>query len=528
MNSFEALHLSENTLKALHKKGFEAPTPIQAQVIPLLLEGKQDVIGQAHTGTGKTAAFGIPLVEQLDAFAQTVQALVLTPTRELAIQVSEEIQSIKGKKRLSVLPVYGGQSIELQLRHLKKGVHIVVGTPGRIIDHLNRKSLKLDDLSYCILDEADEMLNMGFLEDVETILKHTPPQRRMLLFSATMPPDIRRIAETFMKNSVLVKIQEKQLTVDQTDQIYFEVSNADRFEALCRIIDIEPDFYGLVFCRTKVDADQVSNRLIDRGYDADALHGDLSQVQREKIMDKFKKKRINILVATDVAARGLDVNDLTHVINYALPQDPESYVHRVGRTGRAGKEGTAITFITPAEYQKLMFIQKKTKTNIREDKLPKIRQVIRAKKIRIIKEIEETIEAELYADYIQMAERLLENYSAEQVIASLLKHGYQDELDKSRYNEIRSGQREIQGETRLFIAKGRKDGMTPKKIIHFITTSVAVKTDKIQNVAIHEDFSFITVPYKEAQWILDAFRKTPRGQRPLVVKAKDKGPQKSK
>ena len=522
MNTFEELNLSENVLKALNKKGFEVPSPIQAQVIPLLLEGARDVIGQAHTGTGKTAAFGIPLVENLDASSKAVQALVLTPTRELAIQVAEEIQSLKGKKRLSVLPIYGGQSIEQQIRHLKKGVQIVVGTPGRVIDHLNRRTLKLDELTHCILDEADEMLNMGFLEDVESILEHMPNQRRMLLFSATMPPDIRRIAERFMDSPEHIKIKEKQLTVDQTDQIYFEVSHSDKFEALCRIIDIEPEFYGLIFCRTKVDADEVANRMIDRGYDADALHGDLSQQQREKIMNKFKKKRINILVATDVAARGLDVNDLTHVINYALPQDPESYVHRVGRTGRAGKEGTAITFITPSEYQKLMFIQKRTKTTIRADKLPKIRQVVRARKFRIIKEVEEIVEADLYKDYLDMAERLLDNYSAEQVVASLLRHGYRDELDKSRYNEIRSGQREIKGETRLFIAKGRKQGMTPKKIIHFITTSVSVKTEKIQNISIHEDFSFITVPFKEAEWILDAFRKSTRGKRPMVVKAKEK------
>jgi len=259
------------------------------------------------------------------------------PTRELAIQVAEEINSLQYEKRLNIVSIYGGQSYEIQLRALKKGADIVVGTPGRVIDHINRKTLKLDKISNFILDEADEMLNMGFIDDIKEIFQHTPSSKRVLLFSATMPKEILSVAKKYMGEYDLIAIQKKQMTTTQTDQIYFEVSSRDKFEALCRIIDIEADFYGIVFCKTKVDVDFVSNKLMERGYTAQALHGDIQQKQREKILSQFKKKTVTILVATDVAARGIDVNDVTQVINHSLPQDPESYVHRVGRTGRAGK-----------------------------------------------------------------------------------------------------------------------------------------------------------------------------------------------
>lgn len=380
MDTFKSLGLSEDVLKVLEAKGFETPTPIQKKTIPAILNGEKDIVGQAHTGTGKTAAFGLPIMEQLKEGVNAVQVLVLTPTRELAIQVAEEIQSLKGKKRLSVVPVYGGQAISLQLRSLKKGVDIVVGTPGRIIDHINRRTLKLGEISFLVLDEADEMLNMGFLDDVKEIMEKTPESKRTLLFSATMPAPILQIAKKYMHDYELIKVTSNQLTVSNTDQIYFEVSEADKFEALSRIIDIEEDFYGLVFCRTKRDTDNVSRHLGERGYDVDALHGDISQAQREQILNKFKRKAINVLVATDVAARGIDVQDLTHVINYALPNDPQAYVHRIGRTGRAGKQGIAITFITPAEYRRLQYIKQAAKTDIRKAELPKVKDVIQTKK----------------------------------------------------------------------------------------------------------------------------------------------------
>jgi len=376
---FKQLGLSEEVIEAISRKGFEEPTPIQTLTIPVMLRDDTNIIVQAQTGTGKTAAFGLPLIEMIEPKQRSVQAMIVTPTRELAIQVSEEINSLKGNTGIQVIPVYGGQSIDQQLRRLKKGVHIVVGTPGRVIDHLNRKTLNLRDIEYLILDEADEMLNMGFIEDVEEIMKHTNPRKRTLLFSATIPARIKTLAGKYMGSYEFITVEKQQPTVSLTEQIYYEVQSSDKFEALCRIIDIEEDFYGLVFCRTKNDVDEVTSHLIERGYDADFIHGDISQSQREKTLGRFKKKRINILIATDVAARGLDVNNMTHVINYSLPHDPESYVHRIGRTGRAGKEGTAITFITPNEYHKLMFIQRKAKTDIKKLKVPNVKDIYQCK-----------------------------------------------------------------------------------------------------------------------------------------------------
>ena len=328
-NGFNDLGFSEETLKIIKQRGFEEPTEIQAKAIPVLLNEDTDIIGQAQTGTGKTAAFGLPLIEKMEKGAKHIQCLILVPTRELAIQVSDEINSFKGKKKFQIIPVYGGQSMSDQIRRINNNVDVVVGTPGRILDHLKRKTLHLEKVSHVILDEADEMLNMGFIDDVEAILNHTNPDRKTLLFSATMPPQIKAISKKYMKNVKVITAQNKQITADLTDQIYFEISPSDKFEALCRIRDITDGFYGLVFCRTKVGVDELANKLVDRGYNAEGLHGDLSQHQRERVLDKFKKQRINMLIATDVAARGIDVMDLTHVINYSLPQDSEAYVHRI-------------------------------------------------------------------------------------------------------------------------------------------------------------------------------------------------------
>ena len=386
LEKFEKLGLSEKSLLAISKKGFEEPSPIQKLTIPMLLKNEKDIVGQAQTGTGKTAAFGLPIMDNLTEGTGKVQALIIAPTRELAVQVAEEMNSFRGGRRIGILPIYGGQSYDQQLRRLKKGVEVVVGTPGRVIDHLNRGTLKLDELSFMVLDEADEMLNMGFVEDIELILSKTPEEKRVLLFSATMPTRILQLAENYLGKYEVVKDQTKQLTVDLTDQIYFEVRASDKFEALCRIIDVEKEFYALVFCRTKLKVDHLANALQDRGYDSAALHGDISQAQRERILEQFKKKRVNILVATDVAARGIDINDLSHVLNYSIPHDPESYVHRIGRTGRAGKQGTAITFITPSEYRQLMRIQRVSKSDIRKELLPNVKELIKLKRDRIVAE----------------------------------------------------------------------------------------------------------------------------------------------
>lgn len=520
MLSFEELGLSKETLKVLKKKGFEIPTPIQEITVPAILEGGKDVVAQAQTGTGKTAAFGLPMIELLEENVKHVQALVLTPTRELAIQVAEEIHSLRGKKKLNVVPIYGGQSINLQLRSLKKGVDIVIGTPGRVQDHLDRGTLKLGKISFLVLDEADEMLNMGFLEDVKNIMEHTSEQKRTMLFSATMPKEIMHIATRYMGEFDEFKVTKGQLTVTQTDQIYFEVSAANKFEALCRIIDIEEDFFGLVFCRTKKDVDNIANHLIERGYDADALHGDISQPQREKILNKFKKHLINVLVATDVAARGIDVQDLTHVINFALPQDAESYVHRIGRTGRAGKEGNAITFITPEEYRKLRYISRETKTDIRKAKLPDVKDVIKTKKIRIRNILKDLVEASPRSEYMDMSRELLEANSPEDVVAALLEFSFQDELDEKNYTEIGNALVDTKGKTRLFVTQGKKDGLTSQKLVHFIQNKCGIKGKKIRDIQILDKFSFVTLPFHDAEVVLSSFHGKKKGKGPFITKAK--------
>jgi len=524
MKSFEELGLSKEILKVLEQKGFEIPTPIQEKTIPALLSGNKDIVGQAQTGTGKTAAFGLPIIETISEKSNAVQALILAPTRELAVQVAEEINSLKGKKRISVIPIYGGQSIDLQLRHLRKGVDIVVGTPGRVLDHIRRRTLKLDRVSYLVLDEADEMLNMGFLEDVTEIMKKTPTEKRTLLFSATMPREIMSIAKKYMRDYDTFKVTEGELTVAKTDQIYFEVSQGDRFEALCRIIDIEEDFYGLVFCRTKVDVDTIANRLVERGYYADPLHGDMSQNIREKILAKFKKKTANILVATDVAARGIDVQDLTHVINYALPQGAESYVHRIGRTGRAGKEGTAITFITSAEYRRLQFISKIAQADIRKAKLPKVKDVIKTKKLRIKSRVEDIIKMQPNSEYFEMATELLGNNEPKDVIAALLQHSFRGDLDEKNYTEIEERVIDTKGKTRLFVTQGRRDKITHKGLVDFIKSKCGVSSDKIKDVQVLDRFSFITLPFREAEIVLSYFNKRKGRSEFHITKAKKSKP----
>lgn len=530
---FNQLGLSEETLEAVNSKGFEEPTDIQSLTIPLMLENSVNIIAQAQTGTGKTAAFGLPLIDMINYENTEVQALILVPTRELAIQVSEEIHSLKGTKKLCIVPIYGGQSIDQQLRRLKKGVHIVVGTPGRIIDHLNRKTLDITNIRHLILDEADEMLNMGFIEDMETIMEHTGKNKKTLLFSATMPQKIKDLTKKYMDGYRLLRVDKEPITTKLTQQIYFEVKMADKFEALCRIIDMEDVFYGLVFCRTKNDVDTVAAHLSDRGYDAEAIHGDISQSQRERTLEKFKKQRSNILVATDVAARGIDVNDLTHVINYSMPQDPEAYVHRIGRTGRAGKEGTAITFITPSEYKRLMFIQRISGADIKKSVIPKVEDIIKNKKKKISHDIISLISDEnekIDTKYYKWAKSLLANQNPTEIIAALLNYCFEEEINpdtygdiksieyKNRDHELRTRDIDKEGKARLFVALGKKDRMTPLRLVDLITKKVPMKGRQIRDIQVMDNFSFITVPYNKAEKIVANFME--KGRKPLIAHAK--------
>jgi ATP-dependent RNA helicase DeaD len=583
-NSFKELGLSEESLHAIHMKGFEEPTEIQKKIIPLILENKIDLIGQAQTGTGKTAAFALPIIEQLQTRAGHLQALVLVPTRELAIQVAEEFNSLRGNKNIHAAPIYGGQSYDTQLRRLKKGVDVVVGTPGRMIDLLNKKSMSLSEVSFVVLDEADEMLNMGFVDDIEDILGRTNPNRRTLLFSATMPERIATLAKKYMGKREIIKTKHSGETTELTEQIYYEVKESDKLDALCRIIDTTVEFYGLVFCRTKHDVDHVTSKLSDRGYDTEGLHGDISQNVREKILTKFRNKKINVLIATDVAARGLDIDDLTHVINYALPQDPESYLHRIGRTGRAGKEGTAITFISPEEHRKLMFIKNFTQTEIRKQRIPLIKDVINFKKEKIAGELRSMMEVGVAHNYVTLAKEMIKNHNPEDVVAALIKYTYQNELEEENYAKIHDlfegrrsfdkrddrpmgrkeysrdgdrsrGKRDFssrgekserpsrfehsdrsergeksegrgrfdsdKGKARMFLARGKKDDLTPKELLNMLKKKANVDPGKVTGIQISDAFSFFNVPPKEADIIIEKLNRD-GDKRPIVERAKGK------
>lgn len=523
VEKFRALGISEKTLTALAQKWFEEPSKIQELTIPLLLQWNVNIIGQAQTGTGKTAAFGIPLAEKITEHTGYTQAIVMAPTRELAIQVAEEIRSFLSQKKITVATIYGGQSYDIQLRQLKKWADIVVGTPGRVIDHLHRKTLSLDKISYCILDEADEMLNMWFIDDIKEILTHTNADKSMLLFSATMPKQILAVAKKYMGDYKVVSVAQTQMTVTQTSQIYLEVHERDKFEALSRIIDVEPNFFGIIFCKTKLDVEHVASHLSQRWYDAEALHGDIQQRQRERILERFKKRKLMALVATDVAARGIDVDDITHVINYALPGDAESYVHRVGRTGRAGKKWTAITFVTPSEYRKIMYFKKVTKTDITQGKIPSAEDVISIKKKNISTDIHTTIDTKKHEDHLAFAKELLADIAPEDLVASLLTLRYQNELSPERYTPLAEVSVDKTGTARLFIALGKNHGYTSKKLVDYIVDTASISAQDIDDLRVLEDFSFMTVPFAEAEMILhvfDSLRK--RGEKPLITKAKEK------
>ncbi|NWF87958.1 MAG: DEAD/DEAH box helicase [Ignavibacteriaceae bacterium] len=555
---FGSFGFSDVLLQAIKLKGFEEPTEIQRKVIPLILDTELDIIGQAQTGTGKTAAFALPIIEKLKEKAGRLQALVLVPTRELAIQVSEEFNSLRGSKNIHAAPIYGGQSYDTQFRHLKKGVDAIIGTPGRVLDHLNRKTFSIDNISFAVLDEADEMLNMGFIEDIENILSHTPKERRTLLFSATMPERIMALTKKYMGPREIVRTQKSGQTTDLTDQVYYEVKESDKIDALCRIIDTTNEFFGLIFCRTKNDVDFVSSKLADRDYDVEGLHGDINQTMREKILNKFRNKKVNVLIATDVAARGLDIEELTHVINYALPQDAESYLHRIGRTGRAGKEGTAITFITPEEHRKLMHIKKSTQTEIRKQRIPHVKEVISFKREKIISELKNMVEMNVPAEYMNIANNLLNDNEPKKIIAALIKNSYQNELEEKNYGEIRdlfepqkqnkdlrqSGslydkQRNRKkferrsdhfarknksdsesGKIRLFLALGKKDDLTPNTLLEMLKKKAKVPGNKVTGIHINDSYSFFNVTPGEADLIIEKLNSKDKKKRPLVERAK--------
>lgn len=419
---FEGLNLSKELRRAVREFGFEEMTPIQAQTIPLILEGR-DVIGQAQTGTGKTLAFGLPILESVHPRIKKPQVIILCPTRELAIQVAEELQGVlKYRREIIVLPVYGGQPIDRQIRTLNSGAHVVIGTPGRTIDHIKRRTLKLDNVKTVVLDEADEMLNMGFIDDIEEILQHVPRERQTLLFSATMPRPILNLTRKYQKDPEFIKVVHQQMTVPNVEQYYFEVREASKLDVLCRVIDMYGLKSSLVFCNMKRRVDEVVMHLEARGYPAQGLHGDMTQPQRDQAMSKFKRNRTEILVATDVAARGLDIDNIEAVFNYDLPQDDEYYVHRIGRTARAGKSGIAFSFVVGRELYKMHEIESYTSTKIVRKPVPSIEDIEVVRVSNFLDRVKSVIDKGGLEQYERLMEPLLkEDYTSMDVASALLK-----------------------------------------------------------------------------------------------------------
>ncbi len=419
MLNFDALNLKEELLKAIQDMGFTEATPIQEQAIPIALTGK-DVIGQAQTGTGKTAAFAIPFLQMIDR-EPAVQVLILTPTRELCMQVEKEIKKLNKYLKLKSVAVYGGQDITRQIKELKARPQIIVATPGRLMDHMNRKTIRLEHLKMVVLDEADEMLNMGFLEDIETILSACPEQRQTMMFSATMRDEIKAIANKFMQDPQLVKVKAQELTVPAIEQQYFEVPEQEKFKLLCRLLDIHNPELAMVFGRTKRRVDEVTEALQKLGYQAEGLHGDLTQRHRDMVMNKFRNGQIRILVATDVAARGLDITGVTHVFNFDLPQEIDSYVHRIGRTGRAGKEGLALTFVEPRELAHLKLIEKTIQRKLVKTKLPSAQDSRQKKQDVLYGKVASAVKAGNVLNYQELANDLIQEYDAVDVLAAILE-----------------------------------------------------------------------------------------------------------
>ena len=511
---FEDMNISNEICRAVLDMGFEEATPIQSQAIPVILEGK-DIIGQSQTGTGKTAAFGIPLLERINHEDRRLQALILCPTRELAIQVSEEFRKLlKYKDNIRVLPIYGGQPIDRQIAALRKGTQVVIGTPGRVMDHMRRRTIKAETVQMMVLDEADEMLDMGFREDIETILAKIPEEHQTLLFSATLSPEILDITKRFQKNPEFIKIVRKELTVPNIEQYYFDVKEKTKLDALCRIIDVYDPKLAMVFCNTKKRVDDLVEMLQGRGYFAEGLHGDLKQAQRDKVMQKFRNGTIEILVATDVAARGIDVDDIDVIFNYDVPQDEEYYVHRIGRTGRAGKAGKAFTFCVGKEIYKLRDIMRYTKTKIQQQKLPTLSDVEEMKTNIYLEKIKGIIEEGHLTKYIHLVDRLMEeDYTSIDIAAALLKDHLSDVNadDIDALDDINLGGTELYGGegekmVRLFINAGKKSKIRAKDIVGAIANEAGIPGKTLGEIAIFDEYTFVDVPNEFVRDILHGMK----------------------
>jgi len=526
---FNTLGLSPNLMKGIEELGFKNPTPIQEEIIPIFFEKENDIVGLAQTGTGKTAAFGLPIIEQIDIRNKSVQALILAPTRELCIQISKDLKNYsKYIKGLHVVPVYGGASIDTQIRALKKGAHIIVATPGRMLDLINRKVAKIANVRTVVLDEADEMLNMGFRDDLDSILEKTPDIKRTLLFSATMLKEVARIAKNYMNNPVEITVGTQNAGAENIRHIYYQVHARNRYLVLKRIADINPDIYGIVFCRTRMETKEVADKLIKDGYNADALHGDLSQSQRDQVMKRFREKSLQMLVATDVAARGIDVNDISHIINYNLPEDNEVYTHRSGRTGRAGKSGISIAIVNYREKNKIPQIERNIRKSFEKLPVPNGAEICKKQLFKLIDRMEKVVvdEAQI-APFMDIVNKKLEWLSKEQIIKHFVSlefnrfleyyknapdlneksENIRDKRDRrdERSHSDRHGRRGKNGYTRFFINIGKKDDVIPVNIIGMINDNTKDRDINIGAIDIKDNFSFFEVGEKYTAKILTSF-----------------------
>ena len=522
---FDELNIDERILRAIEDMGFEETSPIQTQAIPAVCEGI-DVVGQAQTGTGKTAAYTIPMLMKIDPQIKKPQAIVLCPTRELAVQVAEEIRKLaKYMSDIKVLPVYGGQEIVRQIKSLKTGVQIIVGTPVRLMDHMRRKTVKFDNINMVILDEADEMLDMGFREDMETILTETPEDRQTVMFSATMPKAIMDIARNFQKDARIIKVVRKELTVSNIEQFYYEVRPKNKTEVLCRLIDIYNPRLSVVFCNTKRQVDELISELKGRGYFADGIHGDMKQQQRDRVMDDFRSGKVDILIATDVAARGIDVDDVDMVFNYDIPQDEEYYVHRIGRTGRAGRSGMALSFISGKEVYKLKDIERYCKTKILAKPVPSLDDVKNTKLDNMFDKIRQTIEEGGLTDMVNLVEEHVnqEEYTSMDMAAALLKMligdtlDREDEVEEFHFDTDKDDSRMV----RLFINIGKKDKIKPANILGAIAGESGMPGKLVGAIDMMDNYTFVDVPAIHAEKILKAMNDNVqiKGRRVNVEKA---------
>ncbi|GAB5492831.1 MAG: DEAD/DEAH box helicase [Phototrophicaceae bacterium] len=531
--TFQSLGLSPLILETLNDLGYETPSPIQAATIPLLLDGR-DVMGQAQTGTGKTAAFTLPSIQQLDG--DDLQMLVLTPTRELAIQVSDAIYQYGNKLGVRVLPIYGGQSYERQERRLKKGVHVVVGTPGRTLDLIRKRTLKLDKVRFMILDEADEMLKMGFIEDVEEILSATDKNtRQTLLFSATFSRDIRRLAQRYMNNPEEITIEADEVTNEDINQRYYMVNDRDKVEALARILEYETRQNTLIFTRTRVGSSELAEKLANRGLPAIAIHGDLAQNERERILNRFRNGQLNILVATDVVGRGVDIQDVSHVINFDMPQMPIEYVHRIGRTGRAGRSGEAITFITSRQKRNLQTIERYIERRIDKAKLPTKQDILQKREDEFMQGLVDRIEKTEEANVV-LGELMKLGYPAEQIATAVIDMLAEKEFtapvkeisevrERSRGSKGRSRERSRSknshesGMVRLALDAGRKSGIRPRDVVYVIASSAKIPGKAIGAINIGTNQTFVDVPEQHVDAVLRANGGRVKGQQVKVSRA---------